>query len=116
MLPLITDENVREAIVRGVFRRLTDLDLVRAEDVGLKETPDPIILAWAAARGRVVVTQDVNTMPGHAYARAAAGLRMPGVIVVPEAVPIGPAIEDLVTLVACSREGEWEGRVLFLPL
>ena len=36
MLQSITDENVRDRIIRGVRRRLPSLDLVRARDVGLK--------------------------------------------------------------------------------
>ena len=113
---LIADENVRVRIVRGVLRRLPNLDFLRAQEAGLTRTADPTILEWAAANGRPVVTQDVNTMPGHAYERVAAGLPMPGVVVVPEHLPIGPAIEDLVTLIECSFEGEWERRVIFLPL
>jgi hypothetical protein len=41
---------------------------------------------------------------------------MPGVCEVSREVPIGRAIEDLLTLAECSLEGEWEGQVLYLPL
>lgn len=29
---------------------------------------------------------------------------------------VGPVIEDLLFLAECSRDGEWEGQVLYLPL
>ncbi len=41
---------------------------------------------------------------------------MPGVFEVSRAVSIGVAIEDILLLVECSREGEWEGQVRYLPL
>lgn len=45
------------------------LDVVRVQDVGLIETPDPTILAWAAAEGRILLTHDRDTVPGFAYDR-----------------------------------------------
>ena len=41
---------------------------------------------------------------------------MPGVIEVSRTVPIGIAIENIVLLVECSTESEWEGQILYLPL
>ena len=41
---------------------------------------------------------------------------MPGVFVVTKECPIGRAIEDILTLILCSSEGEWENRVIFIPL
>jgi hypothetical protein len=62
MLRLLADENLDHDLVRGVLRRRSHLDLVRVQDVGLSETDDPDILAWAAREQRVVLTHDVNTM------------------------------------------------------
>jgi hypothetical protein len=116
VLRLITDEDLNIGIIRGVIRRIPYLDLVRAADVGLLQTPDPVILDWAAREGRIIVTHDVNTMTRHAYDRIRTGTPMSGLIVLPQSLPIGAAIEELVTLIACSRDEEWDGRVLFLPL
>jgi hypothetical protein len=41
---------------------------------------------------------------------------MPGVFEVGRSVSVGRAIEDIVLLAECSREAEWEGQVLYLPL
>jgi hypothetical protein len=41
---------------------------------------------------------------------------MPGVFQVEQSASIGQIIEDLMLLVECSLEGEWDGRVQFLPL
>ncbi|HEX2609990.1 MAG TPA: hypothetical protein VHK68_03200 [Gemmatimonadales bacterium] len=45
-----------------------------------------------------------------------AGKPMPGVIEISRFVPISQAIEDLLLIADCSIEGEWEGRILYLPL
>jgi hypothetical protein len=41
---------------------------------------------------------------------------MAGVFVVRATHAPGAVIDDLVLLVECSLEGEWDGRVLYLPL
>jgi len=113
---LLTDENFRGAIVRGLLRRRPDLDLVRVADAGLGEADDPTILSWAADEGRLVLTHDAATLIGFAYERVAAGRPMPGIIEVRQDLPIGPIIEDLLLIIDASHEGEWEGYVLYLPL
>ena len=116
MLRMGTDENVDGDLVRGLLRRMPGLDIVRSQDAGLRTADDPAVLAWAAAEGRILVTHDRATMPRFAYDRVIAGQPLPGLFVVDHRCPIGQAIDDLALLAECSDEGEWEGRVLYLPL
>ena len=116
VLPLLTDENFNGDIVRGLQRHRPAIDLLRVQDVGLSGAQDPPILEWASHAGRIVLTHDVKTIPRYVYERVRAGLPMPGVCVVPRSVPLGRAIDDILLLVDCSREGEWEGQVLYVPL
>lgn len=116
MLRLLADESLRGPVVRGLRRRQPELDVVRAQDVGLYGASDPDILEWAAADNRVIVTQDARTFSFHAFRRVDAGLPMPGVLKVAQSLPIGQAIEEILTVVECSREGELDGQVLHLPL
>jgi hypothetical protein len=102
--------------LRGVLRRLPNLDIVRAQDVGLSGAKDPVILAWAAEQNRILLTHDVSTMTKHAADRVAGGSSMPGLFSVGQALPISKAIEEIVILAECSLEGEWEGQVHYLPL
>ena len=67
MLRLASDADVHGEIIRGMRRRLPQIDLVRAQDALPEGTPDPAVLAWAAAANRVLVTNDRNTMVGFAY-------------------------------------------------
>lgn len=115
-MKLLADENFRGAIVRGLLRRRADLDLVRVTDVGLGAADDPTILAWAATEGRLVLTHDAATFIGFAYERVAAGQAMPGIIEVRQDLAIGLVIDDLLLLIDVSYEGEWDGRVIYLPL
>jgi predicted nuclease of predicted toxin-antitoxin system len=86
MLRLVSDASVDGPIIDGLFRRQPDLDLVRAEDVGLRTADDPMVLAWAAANSRIAVTQDEKTFPWFAYDRVGQGESMPGVFLVPKRV------------------------------
>ena len=116
MLPLAADENFNNDIVRGLFRRRPDLDLVRIQDVGLSGASDEDVLAWAAAQGRVLFTHDVSTITKFAYERVRAGRAMPGVFEVSRKVAIRRAIEDTLLIAEYSLANEWEGQVRFLPL
>ena len=116
MLRLVSDQNFNDPVVRGLFRRLPELDLVRVRDEGMERTKDPPLLAWAAEHGRIVLTHDRNTMPGFAYSRVTQGLPMPGVFVVDDTLPIGRAIEELEVIVMCSADDEWDNQVVFIPL
>ena len=113
---LAADENFNNNIVRGLVRRKPDVDIVRVQDVGLSRMDDPTVLEWAAEQGRLLLSHDVSTLTKHAYDRVAAGLRMAGVFEVPSTLNIGRAIEDLLVIVECSLEGEWEAQVRYLPL
>src|SRR5579883_131222 len=116
MLPLAVDEHFDNDIIRSVLRRLPACDLVRVQDAGLTGADDPMVLAWAAREGRVLLTHDVATLINDAYSRVLAGEAMPGLFVVVHGAPIGAVIEDLLLLVECSLAGEWDGQILYLAL
>jgi hypothetical protein len=86
------------------------------QDAGLTGADDRIVLAWAAQKGRILLTHDVSTMTEYAYESVRAGLSMPDLFEVSHGLPIGSVIEDILLLVECSLDGEWEGQVRYLPL
>jgi predicted nuclease of predicted toxin-antitoxin system len=116
MLRLLADENFNGDIVRGLLLRRRDLNLVRAQDVGLEHVEDSAILAWAAENGRIVLTHDRATMPDFASRRMTAGLPMGGLFVVNDRMPVRQVIDDLLLIEACSKQAEWAEIVLYLPL
>jgi len=116
MLSLLSDENFNGDIVRGLLLRQPNLDLLRVQDVGLREVDDPAILAWAASNERILLTHDRATMPDFAYNRLVEGEPMAGMFVVNDRMPIRQAIDELSLLVDCSEKAEWKNVVLYLPL
>ncbi len=116
MLSLLSDENFNGDIVRGLRLRQPNLDLLRVQDVGLREVDDPAILGWAADNERILLTHDRATMPDFAYERLVREEPMPGMFVINDRMPIRQAIDELLMLVDCSEQAEWKDVVLYLPL
>ena len=116
MLRFLADENLNNNILRGVALRDHTIDVLRVVDAGRGGISDPEILEFAAQQSRVVLSHDVQTLAGFAFERVTSGLPMPGVVEVPEWLPVRAAIEDLLLLAGASLEGELESRVVYLPL
>ena len=116
MLHFLTDEDFDGRLSSALLTRVPGLDLVRVQDVGLMHTPDPDILAWAAAQGRIVLTHDRNTMTGFAIARVSAGQLMAGLFVVDRQAPRGRVLNDLEVMAAASEMDEWRDQIIYVPL
>ena len=110
MIRLLTDENFNNAILRGLIRRVPHLDYVLVHDVGLTSQPDPILLNWAASKHRSIMTQDVKTMLPFAEQLVRQGEPMAGLIVVPQSLRIGRAIDELQLLVECYSDSDMRTR------
>jgi hypothetical protein len=98
MLRLASDADVRGEIIRGLHRRRPDIDLIRVQDALPEGTPDRNVLAWSASEGRVLITNDRNTMVGLAYERAIARESVVGLIVTTNQQSIGQAIDDILLI------------------
>lgn len=116
MVRFLADENFDNRIIRGLRLRLPTVVIERVQDVGLRQSDDPTILAWAAANDWVLLTHDVRTMTAYAHDRVDAGLPMSGVFGVPRLLPLGQVIDDLVLVAECSDSSEYAGQVQYLPL
>jgi len=116
MIRLLTDEDFDHNILRGLIRRVPHLDFVLVHDVGLTSKPDPILLKWAASRCRSIMSHDVETMIFHAEQLVREGEPMGGLIVVPQSLSIGRAIDDLELSVQCYSEEEMRDSIKYLPL
>ena len=116
MIRFLTDENFNGDIIRAAFTLFPEIDLVRAVDVGLARTEDPVILEWAAREGRLLLTHDARTMAGYAYDRVIRGLAMPGVFEVKPNRATRVVAEDIVLIAQCSEPADWSDQVRYLPL
>ena len=113
---LLADENFHGDILRGLLRLEPKLDIIRVQDTDLLQTADPVVLEWAAKEGRILLTHDVRTMTRYAYDRIRSGRPMPGVLEVRDDLPIGQAIEEVLTVLLTCEPDELSNRVIFIPL
>lgn len=112
----LADEDFDNRIVSGLLRRAPDVDVVRVQDVGLRTFDDVVVLEWAAAEGRILLTHDFSTMQAPAYQRVADEAPMPGVFELHQRLALSDAIEALLLIVGASEPAEWQGAVYYLPL
>jgi hypothetical protein len=77
---------------------------------------DPEILQWAADDGRILISHDIKTVPGFAGERVAAGLPMPGVILLRSTLPLAYALDELAAVAGASDAEEWNHQIAYLPL
>lgn len=116
MLQLAFDENFPLAVYHGLRQRQPTLDVVHANLVGMRQVPDPDLLAWAAATGRVLVSLDRKTLIHHAQDRIGAGLPMAGVVLVRRSLTIGQVIDQLELLALASEPADLQDLIQFLPI
>ena len=116
LLRLISDENFHGDIVRGLRRRLPQLDLVRMQDVGLGGMDATPLLDWANQHDRILLTHDRATMPLHAIRRFRPGLTAVGIFIVDDRAAIGRIIDELALAIQCSEQNEWQDQVVYFPL
>jgi hypothetical protein len=110
------DENFDNTILRGLQRKIANLDIVRIQDTEVYQADDPTVLEWVAKENRILLSHDAKTMPSFAYERIEAGEKMVGVFIVDDQMSLGKAIEELALVIGASEMAEWENLVLFIPM
>jgi len=116
LIRFLADEDFNNDILRGLLRHLPKLNIIRVQDIEMRNVDDSIILAWAAQENYVVLTHDVNTMVAVAFQRTQEDLPMPGVLAVQRLAPLAKAIDDIVFLAQVGEEADFQDQVRFIPL
>src|SRR5437899_7753072 len=109
------DADLDGRVIRTIRRLAPEMDFQTATEAGLEGVPDEQVLSIAAADGRIVVSQDRGTMPGH-FHRFLERNRSPGLMVLREAIQIVDAAEELVLIWSASLPEDWENQIVWLPL
>jgi hypothetical protein len=112
----IADADLRQSIALGVRLREPAIDFLTAREGGTLGIPDPAVLAIHLVEDRLLVSSDCNTMIRHFYALVSAGASCPGLIIVPQNLPEGEAIEELLMIWAASHPDELVNQVTWLPI
>ena len=121
MLRFLLDEHLRGplwlAIIRHKAQGGLPIDATRvgdAPDLPLG-SDDATILLWAEREGRILLSEDVHTMPGHLTRHLQSGLHSPGVFV----ISAGFSIKEIVTyleLVAHAGEAsDYKDTIVYVP-
>jgi len=62
-----------------------------------------------------LVTHDQSTMPRH-FGEFVRSQRCPGLIVVPQDLPLRQVVDDLILIWTATEAEEWINRIAFLPI
>jgi Domain of unknown function (DUF5615) len=111
----LADADFNHKIAVGLRRREPSVDLLSAHDGGVVGLPDPDVISVAAESGRILVSHDRKTMPGH-FARFRETRSSSGIIIVAQDLDIGLAIDDLLLIWATTDSEEWLDRLGFVPV
>jgi uncharacterized protein DUF5615 len=104
----LADADLNKIFVTGALRREPSVDFLTAHAAGLRGMADPEVLKLAAGQQRLLVSHDVSTIPGHFRAFKAAGKHSAGVLLLPQSLDVGAAIDELLLIWLASEASEWK--------
>ncbi len=100
----------------GVLRHEPSIDFQSALAARLDGIPDPEVLQLAMAQGRILISHDENSMPGHFSDLLKGGGHSPGVLIAPLGASVGRVIESILLVWIESDASEWIDRIAWLPI
>ena len=109
------DADLNHKIVVGLRRREPSVDFLSAHEGGVVGASDPEVLRISAQSGRILLSHDRKTMPGH-FVRFREMLSSPGLIIISQDLDIGAAIDDLVLIWLATDAEEWVDQLGFVPV
>ncbi len=113
-LLLYMDVHVPIAVPEELRRR--GVDVLRAQEDGASQLPDPVLLDRATALGRVLVSQDEDLLR-EAHQRQQIGIAFAGLVYGHQLrVTIGQMIIDLELLAKACDPPDLVNQVVYLPL
>jgi hypothetical protein len=92
----------------------SEIDFKRAEDGPLKGLSDQLVLAAAGQEGRVLVSHDIRSIPAH-LREFVLESSSPGVVLVPQRLRIGSAIENLQLICEACEPTDLSSKICLLP-
>lgn len=79
-IKLLLDVHISPDVAKALRRQFLKLDAQSIHETDWTALPDEVLLELLNAEGRVLVTRDVKTIPGHCRNRIAAGKTHAGII------------------------------------
>jgi|SRR5665213_148190 len=115
------DEHIRRSVWTTVVRHnLIGRDVLDVIRVGSPDAPpygtlDPDLLLWTERGGRILLTEDKSTMPGHLADHLVTGHRSPGILALRRRVYLSDLVDFLCLATYASEPSEWEDRITYIP-
>jgi hypothetical protein len=78
-------------------------------------TPDPELLRWAESQGRILVSQDRHTMPGHFAAHLQSGGRSAGVFLLVPTWKVATVLAALIRRHQTNDPQDYVETIIFIP-
>ena len=120
-LRFLLDEHLRGPLWQGIQHRnaagVDVLDVLRVGDslAPALGTTDPDLLIWAEQQGRILVSEDRKTMPGHFIDHLQAGRHSPGVFILLRGWTIPDLIDALVLYDQAGDPLDLVDQIQFIP-
>jgi hypothetical protein len=108
------DADLNPDVERGLRRREPNIDFRGSKGILPDAMPDPEVLRIAADAGRVLLTRDVATMPGH-FEHFDAFHDSPGLLLIPFTRSTGAVIEGLLKVWLTWSAEEMRNQIRWLP-
>jgi predicted nuclease of predicted toxin-antitoxin system len=115
------DENLRDRLWSAVAQHNAQGPPINAVQVGDPPdlplgSQDPDILIWAEREDRILVSQDLSTLPNFLSDHLQAGHHSPGIFLIRRGTTLREVVEFLVLAAHASEPWEWSDRCQFIPV
>jgi hypothetical protein len=116
-LKLLADECVNAILLLALRQAEPALDVIHVGDAGAprRETLDPDLLIAAETLGRVLLTNDPSTMPGHLVDHYAAGRHTAGVMLMRRGFSLARYVQEILQHWSTTTADEWIDRTTCIP-
>ncbi|MHB1424932.1 MAG: DUF5615 family PIN-like protein [Gemmataceae bacterium] len=121
-LSYVLDEHLRRGSLWRAIQRHNAAGVFLIDVVQVGDPPglplgstDPYILHWAEREGRIIVSLDRDTMPGHVVAHLQAGHHCAGIFIIRPQATIPQIVDYLVIAAYTSDPAILQDRCEFIP-
>ena len=116
-LKLLADECINPILPSALRQAEPVIDVIASGDPGapVRGTLDPDVLIVAESLGRVLLTNDRSTMPGHMVDHYAAGKHTAGVMLMRRGFSLADYVQEILRHWKTTTADDWVDRTVYIP-
>jgi hypothetical protein len=121
-LRFVLDEHLRggglwQIIQRHNAQGINPLDAVRVGDPSdlPRGTLDPDLLIWAEREGRILLSRDYNSLPGHLAQHLRMGRHSPGIFLLRRRAALSVVLGDLIVTAHAGDASDFQDAIQLIP-